>query len=145
MWYAAPCGQAHTARRLLEGTADQRGVEVDRAETALGTTPLLQAATQGFLEVVNVHEADANKASHDGTTPLHFAAQVISVNVAEVLLESRANVNMTDKTMQTPLHLAAFVGHLAVVRHLLQSRADTSLKNQWGLTLPPEIFAVFFF
>ena len=108
--------------------------QVDRATTDTGTTPLLEAAWQGFHEVVKVllqHRADANKARNDGTTPLHFAAFKGSVKVAEVLLESRANMNKTDKTtMSTPLHLAAFYGHLAIVRLLLQSRADTTLKNQ---------------
>ena len=137
LWCAAACGQAYTARRLLEGTADRRGVEVDRAEPALGITPLIQAATQGFLGVVKVllqHGADANKADNNGTTPLHFATQVGSVEVAQVLLESRADVNMTNMTKQTPLHLAAYHGHLAVARLLLQSRADTTLKDQWNDT-----------
>ena len=49
LWKAANCGQVHTARRLLEGTADRRGVKVDRATTDDGTTPLIQAADQGFL------------------------------------------------------------------------------------------------
>ena len=39
LFRAAHCGQAHTARRLLEGTANRRGVEVDRATTGMGTTP----------------------------------------------------------------------------------------------------------
>ena len=46
LWKAANCGQVHTARRLLEGTADRRGVKVDRATTDDGTTPLIQAADQ---------------------------------------------------------------------------------------------------
>ena len=52
LWCAAGCVHAYTARRLLEGTADRRGVEVDRAEPALGSTPLLEAASQWFPEVV---------------------------------------------------------------------------------------------
>ena len=54
LWRAANCGQAHTARRLLEGTADRRGVEVDRATTDDGTTPLIQAAAQQFPGVTEI-------------------------------------------------------------------------------------------
>ena len=72
LWRAANCGQVHTARRLLEGTADQRGVEVDRATTNNGTTPLIQAATQQFTEVAKVlllYRGNANLARFDGSTP----------------------------------------------------------------------------
>ena len=137
LWYAANCGQAYTARRLLEGTADWRGVEVDRATTDDGTTPLRQAAFQRFPEVVKVllqHGADVDKASLDGDTPLHCASQVGSVEVAEVLLECRADVNKTNMKRETPLDFAAHFGHLAVVRLLLQSRADVDKADHDGTT-----------
>ena len=107
LWWAANCGQAHTARRLLEVTADRRGVEVDMAETDCGNTPLVQAASQGFAEVAKVllqHRADVNKLRNDGFTPLHFAAQVGSAEVAQVLLEHRVDVHKANKNMSTPLH-----------------------------------------
>ena len=137
LWRAANYGQAYTARRLLEGTADRRGVEVDRATTDDGTTPLIQAAWQRFPEVAKVllqHRADANKARNDGTTPLTFAASRGSVEVAQVLLESRAEVNKKNMKKQTPLHSAAFLGHAAVAHLLLQSRADTTFENEWART-----------
>ena len=135
LFYAADRGQAYTARRLLEGAANCRGVEVDREESARGTTPLLRAALQQFLEVVNVllqHGADGDKADHFGNTPLHGAAEVGSVEVAEVLLESRANVNKPSMKKETPLHFAAYFGHPATARLLLQSRADTTSKDRGG-------------
>ena len=49
LWCAAHCGQTYTAR-LVEETADRRGVEVDRATTDDGSTPLLQEEGQGFPE-----------------------------------------------------------------------------------------------
>ena len=135
LWCAAALAQTYIARRLLEGTTDWRGVEVDRA-TGNGNTPLLEAANRGILEVAKVllqHGADANKAHHDGTTPLHFAA--FKGSVAEVLLESRADMNNnTNMVKQTPLHLAADYWHVAVARLLLQSRADTTLRDQWRRT-----------
>ena len=74
LWHAADDGQGETAQRLLLGGGGSvRGVEVDRAQKDTGTTPLLQATTQGFVEVARVlleHGADVNKSKHDGSTPL---------------------------------------------------------------------------
>ena len=127
LWCAANCGQVHTARRLLEGTAHRRGVEVDRATTDDGTTPLIQAADQQFVGVAEVllqHRADSNL----------FAAQKGSVEVTQLLLVHGAEVNQADKKKRTPLHSAAYNGHVTVVRFLLENRADATLKNQVGRT-----------
>ena len=137
LWRAANCGQAHTARRLLEVTAHRRGVEVDRATTHDGTIPLIQAAFQRFpvvAEILLQHRADVNKAKNDGVTPLFKAAQNGSVEVTKLLLVHGAEVNQADKKKQTPLQLAAHHGHVATVRFLLENRADTTSKNQWGRT-----------
>ena len=52
LWRAADCGQVQAARGLLAGRGRRGGVEVDRAKTDTGTTLLLQASTQGFVDVV---------------------------------------------------------------------------------------------
>ena len=137
LWSAANCGQAYTARRLLEGTAHRRGVEVDRATTDDGTTPLIQAATQRFAGVAQIllqYRADANLAKNNGVTPLYFAAQVGSVEVAQLLLVHGAEVNKANKNKSTPLHLAALDGHVTVVDLLLRNRADATSKSQSGRT-----------
>ena len=56
LWLAANDGQVVTAQRLLLGGGGCRGggVEVDRATKNKGTTPLLQATSQGFAELVRV-------------------------------------------------------------------------------------------
>ena len=138
LWWAANCGQAHTARRLLEVTADRRGVEVDRAESSMTETRCwsrphhkdLQRSPRSLFQ----HRADVNKVRNDGGTPLHFAAQVGSAEVAQVLLEHRVDVHKANKNMSTPLHTAARFGHVGIVRLLLENRAETTLKNQQGRT-----------
>ena len=137
LWRAANNGLVHTARRLLEGTADRRGVEVDRATTDNGATPLIQTTAQSFpgvTEILLQHCADANKARNDGMTPLLVAALKGSVEVTQLLLVHGAEVNQADKKKQTPLHLASLYGHVATVRFLLENQADTTSKNQWGRT-----------
>ena len=114
LWRAANYGQVQTARRLLEGTADRRGVEVDRARTDNGATPLIQAAFQQFAGVAEIllqHRADANQVRSDGSTPLLFAAQKGSVEVTQLLLVHGAEVNQANKVKRTPLHLASLYGH----------------------------------
>ena len=136
LWRAANNGLVHTARRLLEGTADRRGVEVDRTTKNEGTTPLIQAAAQRFPEVAEIllqHRADANLARNDGVTPLYFAAFNGSVEVAQLLLVHGAEVNQTNnKNKSTPLHAAAEFGHVTVVHLLLKNRADATLKDLWN-------------
>ena len=132
LFLAANCGQVHTARRLLEGTADRRWVEVDRATTDYGATPLIQAAAQSFpgvTEILFQHCADANKARNDGVTPLCCAAQVGSVEVTQMLLVHGAEVNQANKKKQTPLHLAAYNGHVAIIHLLLSNQADANLRG----------------
>ena len=110
LWSAADNGQVVTARRLLAGRDGRGGVEVDRAKASDGVTPLLQAASQNFLEVVQVlleHRADANKGGHDGCPPLLFAAQEGSVQVVTLLLAKGADVNKAAKDGQTPLYIAS--------------------------------------
>ena len=79
LWWAANDGQAQTARRLLEETADRRGVEVDRARMDDGTTQmtqaalLIQAAVRRFAEVAEIllqHRANVNKARNGGFMPM---------------------------------------------------------------------------
>ena len=99
LWLAANDGQVQVARGLLAGRDGRGGVEVDRARADTGSTPLLQASFQGFVDVVKLlldHRADPNKPSFDGTTPLLFAAQEGFVDIAKLLLAHRTDVNRTD-------------------------------------------------
>ena len=127
LWWAANDGQVETARRLLAGRDGWEGVEVDRTTTNDRTTPLVQAASQNFPEVVEVlleHRADANKGKCDGATPLMFAAQKGSVQAVKLLLAAGADVNKAAPGKETTLHLASYHGHKDVVVTLLTVGSD---------------------
>ena len=133
LFCAANDGQVETARRLLTGRDGRGGVEVDWANASDGVTPLLQAASQSFPEVVQVlleHRANANKGDNDGFTPLLLAAQKGSVQVATLLFAKGANVNKVAKAGQTPLYLASGHGHKDVVVTLLAAGADKTAEFQ---------------
>ena len=121
LWSAADNGHLQTARRLLEA-----GVEVDRAETAMGITPLIKASFKGFADLVALlldRGADVNKQRHSGTTALFSAAQNGHLEAARVLLEHKADTELCDQG-GAPLLIASYAGKLAIVRLLLAHGAD---------------------
>lgn len=61
----------------------------------------------------------------DGNTPLHVAARLGCMEVAELLLSQNVDVNIVNKAKRTPLH-AAVVGHRSVnlVKLLLAHGVD---------------------
>jgi len=70
-----------------------------------------------------------------GDTPLHFAARLGHVEVAEALLANGADVNIIDgKSKLTPLHRAAEYGKSKVVALLLAHKADRNAKTWDGKT-----------
>ena len=62
----------------------------------------------------------------DGQTPLHIAAQMGNLWIAEYLLRHGTNVNAKDMHGNTPLHIAATY---QMRNKLLRHGADVSLVN----------------
>ena len=71
----------------------------------------------------------------DGQTPLMFACQRGSVDVARVLLEHRANVSCRDNEGRTALHWASFkVDMPEMIALLTNYGADPDVLSNLGLT-----------
>jgi hypothetical protein len=111
----------------------------------LGWTPLLLAASNGWLEIAQIllqHNADTNLPDDGYRTPLHLASESGHPNVAQLLLEHGVDVNARDKSGSTPLHLASRVGpwhsfmegKLEVVRLLIEHGAEVGMKDNEGKT-----------
>lgn len=81
-------------------------------------------------QVMSYYEEDT-----DGRTPLHVAAEMGNLPMAEVLLEAGADVNARDNLEYTPLHLAANTGNVPMVQTLMIAGADVNEKDTDGRTL----------
>ena len=69
-----------------------------------------------------------------GTTPLIEAASEGHGQVAEELIRGGARVNVKDNFQQTALHRASWYGHCSVVKTLCAAGADTNVQDQLGVT-----------
>ncbi|RMZ41376.1 hypothetical protein AFCA_004741 [Aspergillus flavus] len=82
--------------------------------------------------------ADMQALSHDGRTPLHFAAAAAQSNVVGLLCklykESSLSLNQRDEHGYTPLHYAANSGNSECVYHLLQVGANLNITDCHGRT-----------
>ena len=132
-------GRTDEVRRLLSTGM----LEVDCTPLQVNTygevfsfsTPLLEAATHGHHEVVQLlieRGADANKPYRHG--PMIWAAQKGHENVARVFLDGGMDPDESDRQGNTPLHFAASEGHINVAKVLLDAGAHPDKTNRYGDT-----------
>ena len=86
--------------------------------------------------LINEGNADVNKATKEGRTPLYFAASEKHTALVRLLIESgRAEVDLADNHGRTPLYKAALAGHGGILMMLLkEGRADANKANEDGWT-----------
>jgi hypothetical protein len=96
--------------------------------------------SRDIKKVKELLEKGANPNAKDNyeSTPLHYAAQVGSSDIAMLLINKGANVNAKSCTGHTPLHVAAISGNVPVVELLLESGADPNAIDRRGKT-PAEL------
>jgi len=80
------------------------------------------------------HRPAMNREDLWGCSPLHFAAQGGSTEIATELLDIGADVNANDVSGDTPLHIAARVGHVNICEVLLSKGANINAMNEHGMT-----------
>jgi ankyrin repeat protein len=75
-----------------------------------------------------------NEADSEGRTPLHMAAAIGHLQIANALLGSGAQTEPRDSKQNTPLHYAAGYGRTEMCQILLEAGADGGAKNATGKT-----------
>ncbi|XP_044410655.1 protein TANC2 isoform X5 [Triticum aestivum] len=117
---AASKGSLEVCRYLVEELL----VDVDLVDKE-GRTPLLFATYHngGTAEYLLDHGANQDKADHDGSTLLHYAAELGNCEMVELLLAKGAYVEPVS-ACGTPLHVAAGKGHYGAMKILLDHNAD---------------------
>ncbi len=122
---AASCGRLWTVQALLEWGAKPGG-------DAPGTfIPVHQAVYAGvdMVQVLLDAGADVNAFTYTGTTPLHLAAGLGKVAVAELLVRAGADVNAQDSRGNAPLHGAARELRADMIQYLIGQAADANVVN----------------
>lgn len=69
-------------------------------------TPMHLASSAAVVDLLSQHGAALEASDSNGHTPLHHAAALGKVEVAEALLARRAHVDALTHAAETPLHLA---------------------------------------
>jgi ankyrin repeat protein len=136
------------------------GTDVN-AKDAVGNTPLIVAAGNGYNEIAELliaEGADVNAKGSIDWTSLHHTAIQGYKEISELLIDNGADVNAKDEDGKTPLddadgetadllrehggksgaedsiHVAAIIGNIKAIRQHLEAGTDVNLKNDYGWT-----------
>lgn len=78
---------------------------------------------------------DVNAAQGDGSTALHWAANLDNLAIADLLLRAGAHPDAANDLGSTPLHLACTNGSASMVGRLLEAKANANAKLLNGETV----------
>jgi hypothetical protein len=134
------------AGKLLQPRAPKKEVEFEAPDLAVekhqrstvNLGPLMKAARSGdesaWRSLLKAIPNPAYATDNFGCTPLHVAADVGCVEMAQILIEAGADVNAKDAMEETPLHFASRRGTTEMCKILLAKGADLDATNSEDLT-----------
>jgi ankyrin repeat protein len=104
---------------------------------ATASTPLIDAVKRtdaAAVKALLAKKVDVNATDADGSTALHWAAQVNQGTIAGMLIDAGAKVNASTRYNMTPLALAAKSGSAVIVERLLKAGVDPNSTSGEGET-----------
>jgi ankyrin repeat protein len=135
---AVIAGDTDKVRRLIRKKADVNYAEqisITDGEIVYGWTPLMSAAMQGNLPVVQMlvkAGAWINYMNSMAGSALLMAANNGNLDIVAFLIANRAYVNNSNSEGITPLMAASMGGHAAVVKALINAKADLNAVHKDG-------------
>ena len=102
---------------------------VSTAAAAARAMPLIEAVKRGDAATVRTlvaQKVNVNATEPDGTTALHWAADLGDVRTVDLLLKAGAVLKSTNRYGATPFGLATAKGHAAVIERFLQAGEDAN-------------------
>ena len=105
LFYAVEKGHNKIAEAILKITNKANDVEPEK-----GFTPLLLAATNGYIALVRIlleYGADTDAQSIDGITALHNAVYEDQIDIVHMLMEAGADTMIQDKYGNKAIDLAS--------------------------------------
>jgi ankyrin repeat protein len=131
LYLAVQNGRADIVAALLRSGASVNDV------TAYGMTPLYCAIfhenEELALKLMDVGGINVNKATEEGSSPLHLAIELGLANVVKKLITKGASVTAARKDGYTPLHVAARFGKLDSIRAMKETgrlNLNAALKSE---------------
>jgi uncharacterized protein len=94
----------------------------------------VQNANKAGVQMAIRNHVDSNATEPDGTTALHYAAQIDDLEIADLLMASGANAKAVNKYGVTPLSLACTNGSAAMIEKLIAAGADAKSSLPEGET-----------
>uniref|UniRef100_A0A5K3ETX1 ANK_REP_REGION domain-containing protein n=2 Tax=Mesocestoides corti TaxID=53468 RepID=A0A5K3ETX1_MESCO len=105
----------------------QRGADPNMKEKKIESTPLIEAAKEGFDCVVKLllqYGASVSQTTNTGYTALHYAAANGHLECVKLLLEHGSPLEEQNENGHTPLMEATSNGHIEVARCLIEHGAN---------------------
>jgi ankyrin repeat protein len=129
---AAEVGDLGIVKRLIN-----KGANVNAKAEDFRTTPLMFAATNGYVEMAQFlidNGANINDIDDLQKTPLMYAAASGRLEIERLLIKNGANVDATNDNLRTALIYAVRNGKLASTRLLIDNGANVNHVDSSGLT-----------